>query len=191
MDRIANFLFEIGMLKRTPRTGWQFLGSGRESVAEHSFRAAIIAYTLAQLEGNVDAPKVLQMALFHDLPESRTGDLNYVNQKYVQVDEAKAVDDLTSGLPFGGDIAGLLEEFRAQLTAEAVIVRDADHLEMLLQLKEHLDVGNQNAEEWIPFSLKRLKTDVGRDLAQRILAGDSSSWWFDKGSDWWVKGGKV
>lgn len=191
MDRIADFLFEIGMLKRTPRSGWQFLGSGRESVAEHSFRAAVIAYTLARLDPTVDAGKVLRMALFHDLPEARTGDLNYMNQKYVQIDEARAVEDLARGLPFGDELSALLEEFRAQATPEAVVVRDADHLEMLLQLKEHLDVGNRNAEEWIPFSLKRLRTEGARDLAQRILAGDSSAWWFDKASDWWVRGGKV
>ena len=40
MKNLANFLFEVGMLKRTPRTGFQFLGSGAESVAEHSFRTA-------------------------------------------------------------------------------------------------------------------------------------------------------
>lgn len=191
MDRVADFLFEIGMLKRTPRSGWQFLGSGRESVAEHSFRAALIAYTLTRLSEGIDADKVVRMALLHDLPEARTGDLNYMNQKYVHADEARAVEDMTRGLPFGGEVSDLLEEFRAQSTPEAVLVRDADHLEMLLQLKEHLDVGNRNAEEWIPFSLRRLKTDLARDLAQRILAGDSSAWWFDRGSDWWVKGGKV
>lgn len=191
MDRIADFLFEIGMLKRTPRTGWQFLGSGRESVAEHSFRTAIIAYTLSQLSGDLDAGRVVRMALFHDLPEARTGDLNYMNQKYVHVDEEKATEDLARGLPFGDEITELLAEFRAQSTPEAVAVRDADHLEMLLQLKEHLDIGSRNAEEWIPFSLRRLQTDGARDLAQRILAGDSSAWWFDKGSDWWVRGGKV
>lgn len=191
MERVANFLFEIGMLKRTPRSGWQFLGSGRESVAEHSFRAAVIAFTLAHLDGTVDADRVLRMSLFHDLPEARTGDLNYMNQKYVRVDEEAAVADLARGLPFGAEIKELLAEFRAQATPEAVLVRDADHLEMLLQLKEHLDVGNRNAEEWIPFSLRRLRTDAARDLAQRILAGDSSAWWFDKDSDWWVRGGKV
>ena len=87
--------------------------------------------------------------------------------------------------------AELLEEFRDQATPEAELARDADHLEMLLQLKEHHDVGNRNAEDWIPFSLRRLKTDVARDLAQRIIEGDSSAWWFDKTSDWWVRGGKV
>ena len=191
MDHIANFLFEIGMLKKTPRSGWQFLGSGEESVAEHSFRTALIAYSLAHLAQGVDPVRVLRMSLFHDLPEARTGDLNYMNQKYVQVDEARAVEDMTRHLPFGPDISELLAEFRAQRTPEAVLVRDADHIEMLLQLKEHLDVGNKNAEEWIPFSLKRLQTDEARDLAQRILEGDSSAWWFDRNSDWWVRGGKV
>ncbi|RMG93030.1 MAG: HD domain-containing protein [Candidatus Dadabacteria bacterium] len=191
MDRIADFLFEAGMLKRTPRTGWQFLGSGTESVAEHAFRTTVIAYTLARLSPGVDADRVVRMALLHDLAEARTGDLNYMNQKYVRADEDRATEDLTRGLPFGNEVAELLREFRAQSTPEAVLAKDADHLEMLLQLKEHLDVGNRNAEEWIPFSLKRLKTDVARDLAQRILARDSSAWWFDKDSDWWVTGGKT
>jgi putative hydrolases of HD superfamily len=191
LDRLANFLFEIGMLKKTPRSGWQFLGSGEESVAEHSFRTAVIAYTLAGLTGSAHPDRVLRMALFHDLPEARTGDLNYMNQKYVRVDEARAVEDLTRGLSFGEELSEVLAEFRAQVTPEAVLVRDADQLEMLLQLKELLDVGNRNAEEWIPFTLRRLKTDTARDLAQRILEGNSSAWWFDKSSDWWVQGGKT
>jgi len=41
MDSIADFLFEVGMLSRTPRSGYQFLGSGRESVAEHIFTHGI------------------------------------------------------------------------------------------------------------------------------------------------------
>jgi putative hydrolase of HD superfamily len=191
LQRIANFLFEVGMLKRTPRTGWQFLGSGDESVAEHIFRTTMIAYVLARLSEGVDTDRVLRMALFHDLPEGRTGDLNYMSQKYVKADEVAATADMTRGLPFGPEIVELMDEFRAQTTPEAVLARDADNLEMLIQLKEHHDIGNRNAEEWIPFSLRRLRTDAARDLAQRILEGDSSAWWFDKGSDWWVRGGKA
>lgn len=191
MKRVADFLFEAGMLKKTPRTGWQFLGSGAESVAEHAFRSAVIAYSLASMDPEADAARVMKMAVFHDMPEARTGDLNYMNQKYVSVDEAKAVDDMTSGLSFGGELTGLLNEFREQKTREAILVRDADNLEMILQLKEHLDVGNRNAAEWIPFSVARLKTENAKKLAEAILEGDSSAWWFDKGSDWWVKGGKV
>lgn len=191
MKRLANFLFEVGMLKKTPRTGWQFLGSGAESVAEHAYRTSLIAYTLAMADVGVDVGKVLKMALLHDLPEARTGDLNYMNQKYAVVDEARAIKDMAEGLPFADEVTALLAEFRAQETREAVLVRDADNLEMILQLKEHLDVGNKNAAEWIPFSMRRLKTEAARELAEAVITGDSSEWWFDKSSDWWVKGGKV
>jgi putative hydrolase of HD superfamily len=42
MKDIANFLFEVGMLQKTPRSGFQFLGSGHESVAEHVFSTVFI-----------------------------------------------------------------------------------------------------------------------------------------------------
>ncbi len=44
MDNIANFLFEVGMFNKTPRSGFQFLGSGRESVAEHILRTIFVGY---------------------------------------------------------------------------------------------------------------------------------------------------
>ena len=51
LTRLADFLFEAGMLRKTPRTGYQFLGSGSENVAEHSFRAALVGYALAHMAG--------------------------------------------------------------------------------------------------------------------------------------------
>ncbi len=190
MDRIVEFLFEVGMLKRTPRSGWQFLGVGSESVAEHVFRTVIIAFVLARLEPDVDADRVLRLALAHDLPEARTGDLNYVNQKYVRADEQSAAHDMTAGLPFAGELNELLAEYREASTPEAVLAHDADQLEMLLELKEHLDAGCAAAEGWTPFVLRRLHTETARTLANRILGGDSESWWFDRDSEWWVRGNK-
>jgi len=190
VDRIAEFLFEVGMLKRTPRSGWQFLGTGSESVAEHVYRTTMIAFVLGRLDGRVDTEKVLRLALAHDLPEARTGDLNYVNQKYVTADEAKAADDMTRGLPFGEELRELMAEYRDETSPEAILVHDADQLEMLLELKEELDSGCQAADDWTPFVLRRLRTDAAKDLAEKILAGNSASWWFDRDSEWWVRGGK-
>lgn len=189
MKNIANFLFEVGMLKRTPRTGFQFLGSGAESVAEHSFRTAMIGYSLAQLDGQVDSGRVLQLCLFHDIPEARTGDLNYVNKKYVKPDEERAIEDLARQLPFGADYRATLQEFNAKQSREALLAHDADQLEMVLSLKEHKDLGNRYADEWYPFSLQRLQTEVARQLAQTIWETDSTKWWFDDDHQWWVKGG--
>jgi putative hydrolase of HD superfamily len=190
MKNLANFFFEIGMLKRTPRTGFQFLGSGAESVAEHSFRTAIIGYTLARLDGRADVGKVLQLCLFHDVPEARTGDLNYVNKKYVSVDEQRAVADLADTLPFGAEYRAILEEFAARESLEAQLAHDADQLEMILALKEYKDLGNRYADEWYPFSVRRLKTDTARSLAESIWSTDSSRWWFDDDDQWWVKGSR-
>jgi len=189
MKNLANFLFEVGMLKRTPRTGFQFLGSGAESVAEHSFRTAVIGFTLAQLDPQADASRVMMMCLFHDVPEARTGDLNYVNKKYVKVDEARAVEDLAKTLPFGAQYRGLLQEFMARESREALLAHDADQLEMILALKEYRDLGNRNADEWYPFSVKRLQTETARRLAEEIWTTDSSRWWFEGGDEaWWVRG---
>ncbi len=190
MKNIANFLFEAGMLKRTPRSGFQFLGSGAESVAEHIFRTSYIGYALGRLDGNVDVDHLVKLCLFHDLPEARTGDLNYVNKKYVEANENKAIEDLAATLPFGKDIRDLVYEFNEGKTAEAKLARDADQLEMILALKEYKDIGNRYADEWLEFSLKRLQTEAARQLAKTILETDSSLWWFSDKGDWWVSGGK-
>jgi putative hydrolase of HD superfamily len=189
MSRIADLLFEMGMLKRTPRTGYRFLGTGRESVAEHLFSTAFIGYVLAHLHGKADAFRVIRMCLFHDLPEARTGDQNYVYKKYVHVDEERAATDLTAGLPFAEEIKSLIEEFNAHKTQEALLAHDADQLAMLLQLKENKDLGNRYADEWLRNNTKRLQTEAAKKLAEAIMQTDLAAWWFkEKDADWWITG---
>jgi putative hydrolase of HD superfamily len=150
----------------------------------------MIGYALAHLDPEADAGRVLQLCLFHDVPEARTGDLNYVAKKYLKVDEARAVDDLAATLPFGDDYRGLIAEFTGRNSREALIAHDADQLEMILALKEYKDLGNRYADEWYPFSVRRLKTDAARRLAETIWTTDSTRWWFDEDDDWWVEGKK-
>jgi putative hydrolases of HD superfamily len=187
LKAIANFLFEVGMLKRTPRSGYQFLGSGSETVAEHSFRSAVIGYVLGRVSGDLAIERVVLMCLFHDLVEARTGDLNYVNKKYVKADEDAAARDMTAELFFGQEIRNLTEEFNDRKTPESEAAHDADQLEMILQLKELADLGNRYSPEWIAAAVKRLRTDNGRRLARSILNTDFSAWWFkEKEDEWWV-----
>ena len=188
MKDLVNFLFEAGMLKRTPRSGFPFLGSGAESVAEHSFRTAVIGYVLSLQEEGVDPFKITLMCLFHDLHEARTGDLNYVNKRYVKADEDKAVSDMASKLPFGRKLVDLSQEFNAGDSPEARISKDADQLELILSLKEQQDLGNPHAKDWLGYALKRLNTAVAKRMARQILETESTDWWFDKNTDWWVNG---
>lgn len=181
-------MFEVGMLKKTPRTGFQFLGSGRESVASHSFRTAVIGFALAKEEKGADQLKVVLMCLFHDLPEARTGDHNYVNKRYVEVNEEAALKDQVKGIPWGNEIVELADEFLKGESLEARLARDADQLDLILELKEHFDIGNNYAQDWLHFAEKRLVTPTGRKMAGEILQTDWTDWWFDKKTDWWVNG---
>jgi putative hydrolase of HD superfamily len=186
MKNTIHFLFEVGMLKKTPRTGYQFLGSGEESVAEHSFRTAIIGYILAKKEPKADTDKTILMCLFHDLHEGRTGDQNYVNKKYVHVDEERAVRDLAQNLAFGDEIVGLCREFNTCETIESRIAKDADQLDLILELKNQQDLGNKYAKEWLYYAVQRLTTENGKRMAQEILETDSTDWWFEKKTELWV-----
>lgn len=184
---IVDFLFEAGILAKTPRSGFHFLGSGGQSVAEHLNRATYVGYVLAMMEGEVDVGKVLKMCLFHDFAEARTSDLNYVHQKYAEVNEHQAIVDLAGPLPFGDDIRDILREYTERTTPEALIAKDADTIEWILALKEQVDIGNTRAATWLPSAVKRLKTPSARQLAKKILATDSDHWWFaDKEDAWWV-----
>jgi putative hydrolase of HD superfamily len=76
MKDIVNLLFEANILKEIPRSGYHFLGAGQESVAEHTFSTAMIAFVMSKIEQDVDALKLISMCLVHDLPEARISDLN-------------------------------------------------------------------------------------------------------------------
>lgn len=177
MNPVANLLFEAKMLKDLPRSGYSFLGSGRESVAEHSFMITFIAFVISQIETDVNPMKLIQMSLLHDLPEARIGDQNYVHKKYVQTDEKKAIDDLTTDIPFGNTIRSILDEFNQGKTKEARLARDADQLSFILELKQLMDTGSKGPERWIPIVINRLVTSTGKKIAEEIMNTPWDEWW--------------
>ena len=179
---IANFLFEVGMLAKTPRSGFHFLGTGEQSVAEHVSRTSFIGYALAQMDGTVDVLKVLKMCLFHDISETRISDLNHIHQKYVERREHSAVKDISDSIPFGQDIFHTLNEYEKRESKEAMIVKDADTLEWILALKEQVDTGNTRALEWMKDGIQRLKTPQGKELSLAIMDTNSNDWWFPENS---------
>ena len=185
LKRLADFLFEAGMLRKTPRTGYQFLGTGSENVAEHSFRTAVIGYVLASMAG-ADVARTALMCLFHDLHEARVGDFNYVNRLYDESRDLDALADCLTGTGLEEDVAGLWREAEEAGTLEARLARDADQIDLILNLKEQLDLGNAYAAKWLECSLERLRTEEGRRLAAVIRETDHTDWWF-RGPDqsWW------
>ena len=91
MNDIAKYVYEIGQLKRVKRSGWWMAGiSNPESIAEHSFRTAILGYVLASLE-DIDPMKTAMICLFHDTAEARINDFHRVSKRYIDVGDREEV----------------------------------------------------------------------------------------------------
>lgn len=180
-DSILRILLEAGLLKRVRRSGWWVVGiDDPETVAEHSFRTALIGYFLAKQEA-VDAYKVLLMTLFNDLHEARINDLHKMGQRYIDFPSAerKVFKEQMQGL--GKSIASELEisrfELDRQSSREAIVARDADILECLLQAKEYYEQGQRFAKNFFKKAPAKLKTGSAKLLWARIEKTAIDKWW--------------
>jgi putative hydrolase of HD superfamily len=186
LEQITHFIYETNALSKTPRSGLWFLGSGHQSVAEHSLRTALIGYALCYLTPEADKHKVLFMSLVHDLGEGRTSDLNYIHQRYGRLAEAQAVKDIAASVPFGKEIQDAYSEEQARETLEAKLTKDADNLEWIATLREEEVKGNVKARSWIEIAAKRLKTKAGKAIGEHLLNIHPDAWWFDENDKWFV-----
>jgi putative hydrolase of HD superfamily len=174
-----SFIFEAGVLKRAARTGWWFAGiKDPESIAEHSFRTAIIGMMLATMEG-ADAAKVSMMCLLHDTQETRITDIPHIARRYVTAASNTEVtaDQVAACPPAVADaIKAAVAEFEAGETIEAVVARDADKLECLVQAVEYRHQGTDSVQQWIDSSRAALKTTSAQRLANAVENGQSLAW---------------
>ena len=178
---LAKFLYELGQLKRVRRSGWWIAGvKDPETVAEHSFRTAVIAYLLARLEG-VDPGKAVLMALFHDMPETRTNDAHRIVRRYADWEDVdkKAINEQCTRLPdeMGKQMVTLFEEFEKEVSPEAKVVRDADLLECIVQAREYQTLGYGDVIDWIFNAQKALKTDSAKRIAAECVNTEPKEWW--------------
>jgi putative hydrolase of HD superfamily len=176
-----NFFAEAGLLKKIKRSGWWVAGiKDPESVAEHSFRCAIIAYYMAHAE-KVDPYRVLIMALFNDIHEARINDLHKMGHYYIDFKKAEKKvfrDQLKDfGDPFKQELSGIREEYDAQETKESLIARDADILECLIQAKEYDQQGHAKAKTFLKRAPDFLRTKSAQKLWKQLVRWNSASWW--------------
>lgn len=181
---IATFAHEVGHLKHIDRSGWLLAGvRSPESVAEHSFRVGVLAYVIAAAEG-ADADRAAALGLFHDLPETRIGDVPSVGKRYVTTaDPAEVVADQTHALPddLARRIRGLVAEHESAKTADATpesrCSRDADKIECLLQAREYQREGFTELSPWVATMVDAVSTATGKALAAVAAEVPPAAWW--------------
>ncbi|MEW2147252.1 HD domain-containing protein [Micromonospora vinacea] len=174
-----NFIFEAGVLKRAARTGWWFAGVKQpESIAEHSFRTALIGMMLAAMEG-ADPARVSMLCVLHDTQETRITDIPHIAKRYLTAvpNTAVTADQVADCPPAVADvITAAVAEYEAGETLEAVVARDADKLECLVQAVEYRHQGIDNVQRWIDSSRAALKTASAHRLADAALSGQPLAW---------------
>ncbi|RBQ11665.1 HAD family hydrolase [Spongiactinospora rosea] len=179
MSAIADLMFEIGLLKRYKRTGWLVAGvRDPESIAEHSFRTAVIASVIAAMEG-ADPERAAFLCLFHDSQETRIMDIPYVSKRYLTCPPNEEVTaDQTRHLPevVARMLSKAVGEYEEKTSLEAQCGRDADKLECLIQAVEYRDQGHGHMQPWIDSSLSALNTASAKRLADSILKTGSLDW---------------
>jgi len=179
IDATARLIYETGLLKLAKRTGWWLCGvKDPESIAEHSFRTAIIAGLLAGMEG-ADPARTTFLAVWHDTQETRVGDIPYLGRSYLQAaSNERVTEDQTAGLPpaLAQQLRALVRDYENSDSPEVDCAHDADKLECLFQAIEYRDSGHQNVAGWIESSRTRLRTKSAERLADTAVAMTSQEW---------------
>lgn len=148
--------FELSHLKQLFRQGWLRRGISRErceSVADHTFAAALFGYWIARAEfPELDAERVLRMALMHDLGEIYAGDIipqDQIDPHAKRELEQQAINQIFSNLPDGATYIELWAEFETSSSPEANFVRQIDRLEMAMQACLYEHQGEKGMQEFI------------------------------------------
>lgn len=138
-------LRECLKLKAVARAGWTHVGvENPESVAAHSWGMAFLALILCPPE--LDRERVLALAILHDLPEVRVGDLtprDGVSKEEKAQRETQAAEALFQSQP---ELLTLFREYAGQTTPEARFVHALDRLDMGLQAQIYAEAGFDTAE---------------------------------------------
>ncbi|MFC4003124.1 HD family hydrolase [Prauserella oleivorans] len=175
----AAFAYELGVLKRLRRAGWWHAGvRDPESVAEHTMRVAQLAALLATEEGAVPE-RAAFLALWHDMQETRTGDLPHTATAYLdKPDPERITADQTAALPDRARraVRDAVAEYEAAESPEARCARDADKLEMLLQAVEYRELGVERVDEWIASARSGITTATARRIAEAAVTVSPLAW---------------
>ena len=134
-------------------------GGRHESVGEHTYRAALMAYFMRDEFPEVDMDKVIHMCLIHDLGEAFTGDIPTFDKTVADEDlEEKLLYQWVATLPepYASEMRELYEEMAARETIEAKIYKAIDNLEAVVQHNE------ADISTWIPHEYE-LNVTYGND----------------------------
>lgn len=154
----------------------------RESVAEHCWMAALMAYFMRDEFPEVDMDKVIKMILIHDLGEVFTGDIpTFDKTEENEKTEEELLYQWVHSLPeqYSREMLSLYEEMAERKTVEAKVYKAIDGLEAVVQhniseidtwIPREYELNLTYANDKVEFSeyLKTLREEIRKDTVEKI-----------------------
>ncbi|BDA40619.1 HD domain-containing protein 2 [Coccomyxa sp. Obi] len=174
--KAVDFLHLLQNLKVTKRTGWIRCNvKGPESIADHMYRMGMMSLIAGDLGVNTD--RCIRLSIVHDVAEAIVGDItpnDGISKEEKRRLEANAIvriqEMLGPGSAAGEEIKELFEEYEEGQTPEALLVKDFDKLEMILQAQEYEKAQGLNLQEFFESTKGKFKTELGQSWAAEIVA---------------------
>ena len=188
-EEYISFLSVIEKLKCNTRHSWTSTGR-QESVAEHSWRLAVMALLCADEYPELDINKVIKMCLIHDFGEALTGDVpSFWKTDAHEEEEQRAIESLLGRLPeqFRLEFGALFAEMEAKETQEAKLYKALDNMEAVVshneapistwlprEYEENLIYGEENAtfSAWTKKLRETLKENSLRKIEHEAPSGE-------------------
>lgn len=177
-NRNLEFLYELGTMRFIPRMWRQFLNKDFANLSEHIFRVMWIAIIIAK-EEKADIDKVIKMALVHDIVESRNSDVNYLSRMYTKRDDESAIQDILKDTSIEDEFLEIFNEYEERKTIEAKIVKDADNLDVDIELQEQYVNGVKVKEDFQVIRdrvYEGLFTDTAKKMWKEIQNSNPHDW---------------
>src|SRR3989338_8708172 len=173
---LLKFFNDVGKLKTLKRAGWVLRGiKDAESVAEHSYRTAVLAMAIAdklKLKKN-EKLRLIEMALIHDLGEAYVGDIvpeQNIPKKKKHLLEKKAQKKIFANLQNGKYYFKLWLEYENNKTKVSKLLHQLDKLEMVIQALEYQKLHKaKKFDEFITAAKLKIKNRTLKLLLNRYL----------------------
>ena len=179
--KLINFVGLVEKLKCNTRHSWT-TSRRKESVAEHSYMLALMAYLVKDDFPEADINKVIVMCLLHDLGEAVMGDVPaFEKTEKDEILEERAIKTLLKELPETQEkeMTALFQEMKEMETLEAKLCKGLDKMEAVLQHNEapidtwlplEYDLQLSYGEAEVAFSsyLTALKEQLNKDTKRKI-----------------------
>lgn len=195
MQRDIEFLYEMANLRFIQRSWKRFSNADFANLAEHHLRVTWIALILAKHEGVTNTDMIMKMAIVHDIPESRTGDVDFLSRQYVVRNEEMGLYDMLEATVIEDEFKAIWHEYEKRECIEAKIVKDADNLDIDFELQEQISRGQEDiAIAHMPTReiayKEKLYTDTAKKMwiaMKEVNPNDfwaNSKKWRANGGDW-------